>query len=58
MTAIQRYSSRRQRLDRSFLAERLRGAQAYDRIAGYFSSSLMEVIGEELESVSGVIRVV
>ena len=55
---IRRFSSRRQRLDRSFLTERLAGAQAYDRIAGYFSSSLLEVAGEELESVSGPIRIV
>ncbi len=57
-STIQRFSSRRQRLDRSFLTERLAGAQAYDRIAGYFSSSLLEVAGEELESVSGPIRMV
>lgn len=55
---INRFSSRRQSLDRSFLAGRLQGAQAYDRIAGYFSSSLLEVAGEELASVSGLIRVV
>ncbi|MBP1464506.1 DEAD/DEAH box helicase family protein [Candidatus Chloroploca sp. M-50] len=55
---ITRYSSRRQRLDRSFLTERLRGALRYDRIAGYFSSSLLEVAGEELEHVAGQIRVV
>ncbi len=58
LSAIQRYSSRRHRLDRSFLAARLRDARAYDRIAGYFSSSLLEVVGEELESVSGPIRVI
>jgi superfamily II DNA or RNA helicase len=55
---IRRFSSRRRRLDQTFLTERLRGAQAYDRIAGYFNSSLLEVAGEELESVSGPIRVV
>ena len=55
---MNRYSSRRHPLGRSFLAERLRGARAYDRIAGYFSSSLLEVAGEELASVSGPIRVV
>ena len=55
---INRFSSRRQRLDRSFLCERLRGARAYDRIAGFFSSSLLEVAGEELESVSGTVRLV
>ena len=55
---IKRFSSRRQRLDRSFLAERLRGAKSYDRIAGFFSSSILEVAGEELESVSGSVRLV
>jgi SNF2 family DNA or RNA helicase len=57
-SSIRRYSSRRQRLDRSFLAERLHGALAYDRIAGYFTSSLLEIAGEEIESVRGTIRVV
>jgi superfamily II DNA or RNA helicase len=55
---IRRFSSRRQRLDKSFLALRLQDARAYDRIAGYFSSSLIEVVGEELESVRGPIRMV
>jgi hypothetical protein len=48
-SSIQRFSSCRQRLDRSFLANRLKNASAYDRIAGYFNSSLPEVVGEELE---------
>ena len=55
---IHRFSSRRQPLGRSFLAVRLQGAQAYDRIAGYFSSSLLEVVGEQLEAVAGPIRMV
>jgi superfamily II DNA or RNA helicase len=55
---IRRFSSRRQRLDRSFLAGRLRNAKAYDRIAGYFSSSILDVAGEELETVSGPIRII
>lgn len=55
---MNRYSSRRQRLDHAFLADRLKGAQSYDRIAGYFSSSLLEVVGEELESVTGKIRII
>jgi len=55
---IRRFSSRRQRLDQSFLKERLNKAMAYDRIAGYFSSSLLEVAGEALESVQGQIRMV
>jgi hypothetical protein len=53
-----RYSSRREKLDQSFLNPRLQSAQAYNRIAGYFSSSILEVAGEALESVSGTIRMV
>ena len=36
MPEMHRFSSRRQRLDRSFLANRLRDAKSYKRIAGYF----------------------
>ena len=57
-STIRRFSSRRQRLDESFLCERLKGAKAYDRIAGYFSSSLLEVAGEELESIVGTTRMI
>jgi len=45
---IQRYSSRRSPL-KDFLATQLQGARRYDRIAGCFSSSLLEVAGEALE---------
>jgi hypothetical protein len=55
---ITRFSSRSQRLDRSFLSERLSGARGYDRIAGFFSSSILEVAGEALESVQGPVRLV
>jgi hypothetical protein len=55
---IRRFSSRRERLDRSFLSERLRSARSYDRIAGYFCSSLLEVVGEDLELVQGTVRMV
>lgn len=55
---IRRFSSRRQPIDQTFLNERLRGAQVYDRIAGYFSSSILEVAGEALESITGQIRMV
>ena len=55
---LNRFSSRRQRLDASFLTPRLHGALAYDRIAGYFSSSILEVAGEALESVQGPVRMV
>lgn len=55
---IRRFSSRREPIDQSFLTSRLRGAKAYDRIAGYFSSSILEVAGEALESMEGPARVV
>ncbi len=42
---IRRFSSRTERLDRSFLAESVRGARAYRRIASYFTSSLFEAAG-------------
>lgn len=54
---IQRHSSRRSRLDQTVLNERLSGAVSYDRIAGYFRSSLFEVAGEALWQVGGPIRV-
>jgi hypothetical protein len=55
---INRYSSRRESLSSSFLNKKLINAKSYDRIAGYFSSSILEVAGEELEKVKGKIRVV
>lgn len=55
---IQRFSSRLQRLDNSFLTPRLLGAKKYDRIAGYFSSSILEVAGEAIESVEGEVRII
>jgi len=55
---ITRHSSRRQRLDQSVLAQRLDGAASYDRIAGYFRSSLFEVAGEAIAKVDGTVRIV
>lgn len=55
---IKRHSSRLQRLDASILNQRLAGATSYDRIAGYFRSSLLEVAGESIASVAGQVRVV
>lgn len=54
---LRRFSSRLVRLDHAFLRDRLRGAKQYDRIAGYFRSSIFEVAAEELASV-GRVRVV
>ena len=56
--SLRRHSSRRRPLDSSFLNARLQDAQSYDRVAGYFSSSILEVAGEAIESVAGKIRVV
>ena len=53
-----RHSSRRQRLDSTVLTQRLAGAVAYDRIAGYFRSSLFEVAGEALSQVQGPVRII
>ena len=55
---IQRHSSRRNRLDHAVLNQRLEGAVSYDRIAGYFRSSLFEVAGEALSKVQGAVRII
>ena len=44
---IRRFSSRREWLDHAILAETLKNAKSYDRIAGYFRSSIFELVGEE-----------
>ena len=54
MSDINRFSSRRQRLDHAFLADRLRGAKSYKRIAGYFRSSIFELVGEEIANIPDV----
>ncbi len=54
MSEIQRFSSRLERLDHAFLSERLSGAKSYKRIAGYFRSSIFELVGEEIASVPKV----
>lgn len=54
----QRHSSRRAKLGQHFLRERLQRAVRYDRIAGYFSSSMLEIAGEAIERMSGPVRMV
>jgi superfamily II DNA or RNA helicase len=54
MTDIRRFSSRRERLDHAFLSARLKEAQSYKRIAGYFRSSIFELVGEEIAAVPKV----
>lgn len=51
---INRFSSRRQRLDHAFLAKKLAGAKSYRRIAGYFRSSIFELVGEEIAGIDKV----
>ncbi|MBX7059770.1 MAG: DEAD/DEAH box helicase family protein [Leptospirales bacterium] len=56
---IRRYSSRQpgpgnNSLGRTFLAKALKQARTYDRIAGYFSPSILEVAGEEIEAIKRV----
>ena len=53
---LTRYSSRLDGLD-GFIRSRLKGAASYDRIAGYFRSSIFEVVGEEIATV-GRVRIV
>jgi hypothetical protein len=55
---LQRHSSRRSRLDHAVLNQRLDGAVSYDRIAGYFRSSLFEVAGEAITRVAGPVRII
>ena len=55
---VKRYSSRNEKLDEAFLNKKLVKAKNYDRIAGYFCSSILEVAGESIEAVSGTVRVV
>lgn len=51
---IRRFSSRTERLDKEFLASSLEGAVKYFRIAGYFRSSIFELVGEEISKISEV----
>lgn len=51
---LSRFSSRHGRLSHAYLTERLRGAQTYDRIAGYFRSSIFELVGEELDGIERI----
>jgi superfamily II DNA or RNA helicase len=54
MDNITRFSSRRERLDRAFLIDQLRLAKSYKRIAGYFRSSIFELVGEEIAHIPDV----
>ena len=51
---LARFSSRQGRLSHVYLADRLKGARSYDRIAGYFRSSIFEIVGEEIAGIETV----
>jgi hypothetical protein len=51
---IRRFSSLRGRLDHAFLRDRLKSARSYKRIAGYFRSSIFELVGEEIAAIPKV----
>lgn len=51
---LKRFSSRTEKLDTEFLAESLKGASKYLRIAGYFRSSIFELVGEEIAQIPEV----
>lgn len=55
---IKRYSSRRESLSDSLFNKKLKNARNYDRIAGYFNSSILEIAGEYVDDIEGKIRVV
>ena len=52
------YSSRRGQLFSALLEKNLQDAKSYDRIAGYFSSSILEIAGEAIEKMEGKVRIV
>jgi hypothetical protein len=51
---LRRFSSRLERLKHVFLKDRLHGAREYRRIAGYFRSSIFELVDEELDGIERV----
>jgi len=55
---LMRFTSREAPLLESFLNPNLRNALCYDRLAGYYSSSVLEVAGEAIESVQDKVRVI
>lgn len=55
---ISRFSSRKDNLGEAFFKTALEDAVQYDRIAGYFSSSVIEIAGESIEKMGGKVRIV
>lgn len=55
---INRFSSRVNNLGEAFFKDALKNAVSYDRIAGYFSSSIIEIAGEYIDKMQGKVRVI
>jgi hypothetical protein len=55
---IDRFSSRTNNLGELFFKNALQNAVSYDRIAGYFSSSIIEIAGEFIDKMEGRVRVI
>lgn len=51
---INRFSSRVNNLGEAFFKDALTDAVSYDRIAGYFSSSIIEIAGEQIDRMKGI----
>ncbi len=51
---LRRFSSRLQRLGHVYLKDQLQNAKSYRRIAGYFRSSIFELVDEEISSIDKV----
>lgn len=55
--SLQRFSSRLGKLSHVYLKDQLRGASEYRRIAGYFRSSIFDLVNEEITGI-GKVRIV
>lgn len=55
---MKRYSTLRGDIFSDVLERNLQGAVAYDRIAGYFSSSILDIAGEAIENMKGKVRLI
>jgi len=53
---IHRFSSRTNNPGEVFFKNSFGNSVAYDRTAGFFSSSIIEIPGEEIESMQGKVR--
>lgn len=55
---VNRFSSRVNNLGDAFFKKALSNAVSYDRIAGYFSSSIIEIAGEYIDKMEGNVRII